>query len=406
METNLCVEKAIHREPTRLEINAEEAGQKQIRLPRLDRDARRNAPAVEIPGACVNIVLRHDASVRHRARLAFDGRDAVHKLQRRIRQPHACREGIYFSEGRAECIANLPDGELEALLACEGAGHCAGGLQPPSLSCVGANRRRLQTAGTGHRRFAIRVAGVAFSLTPALSRWERVRVRENGAENLRPAFAPRCPRHQIQLRLHRLRQRPEDAFRERQISLVRLQRRRLSLRHRGEQLGFKRVGRERACECGHIRGYTTAFPLTPALPRRERERRTPRRAETGRVRTRERRPDILPLLWGVGWGERGRVRLQPVRPSLRLRFGSIFAPQLRHQDGCTADGYEHLLSLRFWRSFLFCRAVERLHVHRQALCPQRPNHPQHFQQRLLRRHAERTGEVRLAFKDLANHPRA
>ena len=119
METNLRVEQPIHRQPARLKINAEEARQKQIRLTRLNRDARRDAPAVEIPGVRVNVVLGHDASVRHRARLALDGCDAVHELQRRVGQAHARREGIHFGKRRAERIANLPDGELEALLTRE-----------------------------------------------------------------------------------------------------------------------------------------------------------------------------------------------------------------------------------------------------------------------------------------------
>ena len=122
METNLRIEQPIHRQPARLEINAEEAGEKQIRLSRLDRDARRDAPAVEIPSARVNVVLSHDAPVRHRARLALDGRDAVHELERCVRQAHSRGKSIRSGEGGSERVANLPDGELEALLARERAG--------------------------------------------------------------------------------------------------------------------------------------------------------------------------------------------------------------------------------------------------------------------------------------------
>src|SRR5689334_14704405 len=73
MEGDNRIEQAIARKATRLEVDAEIAGQEQVRLPGLDGDASWNSARVEIPGPGMNIVLGHHSTRAQRARFALDG---------------------------------------------------------------------------------------------------------------------------------------------------------------------------------------------------------------------------------------------------------------------------------------------------------------------------------------------
>ncbi len=53
------VEQAIHGAAARHEVDAQEGREEQVSLPRLNGDAGRKAPSVEVPGTGTNVVFRH-----------------------------------------------------------------------------------------------------------------------------------------------------------------------------------------------------------------------------------------------------------------------------------------------------------------------------------------------------------
>src|SRR5207245_102857 len=63
MERDCRVEQAVDREAARAEVDPEIAREKQVRLPGLDGNARRDPAAVEVPGAGVDVVLGHHAAL-------------------------------------------------------------------------------------------------------------------------------------------------------------------------------------------------------------------------------------------------------------------------------------------------------------------------------------------------------
>ena len=105
------VEQPINGKAARLEVDAEEAGQEQVGLPGLDADAGRDAARVEIPAPGVDGVIRHDAAVRQRLRLAFDGKDSIDEQVRPVRESDAGREVIGRGEPIPQNVGDLPDGE-------------------------------------------------------------------------------------------------------------------------------------------------------------------------------------------------------------------------------------------------------------------------------------------------------
>ena len=114
------VEQPVTREALRLEVDPQPARQKEVGLSRLDGDARRNATAVEIPRAGMNVVLGDDSPRSHRPRLALNGQDAIHEHQWFIRQTDSRRVLVDLGEHRPEHFADPADGERQALVAVEG----------------------------------------------------------------------------------------------------------------------------------------------------------------------------------------------------------------------------------------------------------------------------------------------
>ena len=117
MERHDGVEQAVDGQPPGHEVDAEIGREEQVGLPRLDRDARGNPAAVEIPAAGQDVVLGDDPSARQRPRLALDRHDPVHQHQRLVRQPDPRRMGVDRGELGAEHRGDRADGELQALVA-------------------------------------------------------------------------------------------------------------------------------------------------------------------------------------------------------------------------------------------------------------------------------------------------
>ena len=110
------VEQAIDRQALGLEVDAEIAGEEQVGLARLDRDAGGNPPAVEIPGVGTDVVLGDDPAVLESDR----GSPSIARMRstsingssgRRTRVGWRVDRGELGAEHRAD----RADGELEAL---------------------------------------------------------------------------------------------------------------------------------------------------------------------------------------------------------------------------------------------------------------------------------------------------
>ena len=117
MKRHHRIQQPIHRQPARLKIDPEKTRQKQIRLPRLHRDARRNPARVQIPRARQHIVLREHAPARHRPRLALNRENPIHQHQRFIRQPHPRGKRIRRRKFFSQHAPNRTNRKLHALLA-------------------------------------------------------------------------------------------------------------------------------------------------------------------------------------------------------------------------------------------------------------------------------------------------
>src|SRR5207302_851875 len=83
------IEQPIHGEAARLEVDAEEAGEEQVRLPGFDGDGGRDAARFEVPAVGANGVRGDAPAARHRERLAFDERDLINQLQWAIGEANA-----------------------------------------------------------------------------------------------------------------------------------------------------------------------------------------------------------------------------------------------------------------------------------------------------------------------------
>ncbi len=139
MERHHCIQQAIDCQAARLEIDAQIAGEEQVRLPGFDSDAGRNPLRVEIPGPRMNVVLRHHHARRHRARLSRNRHDAIHQHQRLIGQPDTSRERIDHGELGAEHVGDRAHRELQA--------HRA--VQPQPTLRRRRARRRTRVAASG-----------------------------------------------------------------------------------------------------------------------------------------------------------------------------------------------------------------------------------------------------------------
>ena len=74
MEGDYGVEQAVDGETAGDEVDAEVAGEEKVRLARFHGDAGRDAAAVQVPGAGVDVVLRHHAAVGHGLGSPFERR--------------------------------------------------------------------------------------------------------------------------------------------------------------------------------------------------------------------------------------------------------------------------------------------------------------------------------------------
>ncbi|MNS35798.1 hypothetical protein D3C72_679650 [compost metagenome] len=108
------IEQAVTGQPLGDVVDAQIGGEEQIGLAGFDGDARRDAAAVEVPGARHDVVLGDDAPRGHRPGLAFDGEDAIDEHERLVGQAHAGGVGIDSREGLAEDLGDRATGVLEA----------------------------------------------------------------------------------------------------------------------------------------------------------------------------------------------------------------------------------------------------------------------------------------------------
>ena len=106
MESDHGVEQPVDRQPLRLEVDPEVGREEEVGLARLDGDAGRDPPAVEIPGAGEDVVLGDDPAGRHRPRLPLDGQDPVDQHQRLVGEPDAGRVGVDRGELGPEDVAD------------------------------------------------------------------------------------------------------------------------------------------------------------------------------------------------------------------------------------------------------------------------------------------------------------
>src|SRR5208283_6172374 len=115
------VEQTVNRQPLGDEVDAQIAGEEEVRLTRLDRDGGRDSAGVEIPVAGKDVVLGDDPPARKRPRLPLDRHDPVYQHERLVGKPHprgmAVDRGILVSQYRG----NRSDGKLQALCAVKGA---------------------------------------------------------------------------------------------------------------------------------------------------------------------------------------------------------------------------------------------------------------------------------------------
>jgi hypothetical protein len=77
MERHYGVEQAIHCASARLEVDAQEAREEKVRLPRFDGNCGRNAACIEIPTFAMNRVLRNDAPGAKQTGLSVDFQDTI-----------------------------------------------------------------------------------------------------------------------------------------------------------------------------------------------------------------------------------------------------------------------------------------------------------------------------------------
>src|SRR5208337_5057549 len=114
------VEQTVNRQALGDEVDAQIAGEEQVRLTRLDRDRGRDSAGVEVPVAAKDVVLGDDPPARKRPRLALDRQYPVYQHERLVGKPHprgmAVDRGILMSQHRG----NRADGKLQALCAVEG----------------------------------------------------------------------------------------------------------------------------------------------------------------------------------------------------------------------------------------------------------------------------------------------
>ena len=123
MKTDFRIQQAVRREPAGLKIDPQIARQEQVGLPGFDCNASGDAPAIEVPRVAVNIMLGHHAALRHRQRLAFDGKDAINQHQRLIRQAHSGWERVRRRELRPEHMPHQPTAEFETSCAIKRVGN-------------------------------------------------------------------------------------------------------------------------------------------------------------------------------------------------------------------------------------------------------------------------------------------
>src|SRR6185369_2382154 len=107
------VEEAIDRQSPGDEVYAEIAGKKQVRLTSLNGNTGGDSPSVQIPGAVVDIMLRHDTAVSHGLCITFKRYDPVHQHQRLIRKPDAGREAVCLGKRLTEHPCYRTPCELE-----------------------------------------------------------------------------------------------------------------------------------------------------------------------------------------------------------------------------------------------------------------------------------------------------
>ena len=119
MKDDLRVEQPVDAESFGLLVDAEPRREEEIRLARFDADADGGTAAVEVPRAGKDVVLGDHASGLEASRRAGDRHDAVDEHERLVGEAHASRVPIDRGELRTERLADLADGELQALLAIE-----------------------------------------------------------------------------------------------------------------------------------------------------------------------------------------------------------------------------------------------------------------------------------------------
>ena len=216
MKTDFRIQQAVRRAPAGLKIDPQIARQEQVGLPGFDCNARGDAPAIEVPRVAVNIMLGHHAALRHRQRLAFDGKDSINQHQRLIRQAHPGRERVGRREPRPEHMPHQPTAEFET--------SCA-------IKRVGNTGRPGQ-----------------WQLRPLQQLWRRHGLHRRSAFSHQRAIAPGRFEH-ADLRSHRVRQSVGHICRKAQIGLVCLHRGALGIDGRSQHCFIKMV-----CSCtGHQR---------------------------------------------------------------------------------------------------------------------------------------------------------
>ena len=124
------IQQAVDRQAAGDEVNPHVAGQEQICLPCLDRDAGRNPSAVQVPGVGMDVMFGHDPAAGHGAGLPLQRHDPVHQHQRCVRQSHPGRETVRLGKFGAEHAGDAADREFHAHLAVEDAGL----VIPPPLT--------------------------------------------------------------------------------------------------------------------------------------------------------------------------------------------------------------------------------------------------------------------------------
>ncbi len=117
------VQQAVHRLPPGDEVDPQVAGEEQVRLARLHRDAGGDPAAVQVPGAGMDVVFGHDPAAGHGPGFPFQDGDPVHQHERFVRQSHPGGEGVHLGKGRTQHAADAAPGKLQAQVAVVDAGN-------------------------------------------------------------------------------------------------------------------------------------------------------------------------------------------------------------------------------------------------------------------------------------------